>query len=62
MKEANMLFIDQPVGVGFSYGNKVLTTEEELAADMVLFMKGFYEIHPSLKKLDLFLAGESYCG
>ena len=29
---------------------------------MVQFMKGFYEIYTDLQGVDLFLAGESYCG
>lgn len=57
-----MLFIDQPVGVGFSLGNKVVKDEDELSRDMVSFMKAFYKIHTELVGIDLFLSGESYCG
>ena len=33
---ANMLFIDQPIGAGFSHGGgKVIHTEEEIARDVV---------------------------
>lgn len=62
IKEANMLFIDQPVGVGFSIGDQPVSNEDELAKDMVEFMRGFYEVHQDLSDIDLFLSGESYCG
>jgi carboxypeptidase C (cathepsin A) len=31
---ANMLYIDQPVGVGFSHGTESVYTSEEAAADV----------------------------
>ena len=39
--EANMLYIDQPVGVGFSYGEMKVGTSEEAAADMWTFLQIF---------------------
>ena len=39
--EANMLFIDQPVGVGFSYGDEKVGTSQEAAADIWTFLQIF---------------------
>ena len=38
---ANMLYIDQPVGVGFSYGQETVGTSGEAAADIWTFMQIF---------------------
>ena len=39
--EANVLYIDQPVGVGFSHGDLKVGTSEEAAADIWTFLKIF---------------------
>jgi hypothetical protein len=39
--EANVLFIDQPVGVGFSHGTESVGTSEEAAADVWKFLQIF---------------------
>lgn len=39
--EANILYIDQPVGVGFSYGTRKVGTSEEAAADIWTFIQIF---------------------
>ena len=39
--EANVLYIDQPVGVGFSYGETKVGTSEEAAADVWTFLQIF---------------------
>jgi len=62
VKVANMLYIDQPVGVGLTNGNYFVDDEETIAWDMVDFMNKFYEMYPDFKASDLYLSGESYCG
>ena len=54
--EANLLFIDSPVGTGFSYVDNNMTlpdvlagTDEEIGRDLVYFMQQFYEKHPDFK-------------
>lgn len=45
-----MLWVEYPVGVGFSIGEIYATTEEEIAADFVKFFKNFevqYRHHPT---------------
>jgi len=38
---SNMLFIDQPVGVGFSHGTESVGTSQDAAADMWSFLQIF---------------------
>ncbi|TFK28424.1 carboxypeptidase Y [Coprinopsis marcescibilis] len=61
---ANIFFIDQPVGVGFSYaeyGEHVSTTEEA-AEDIASFVYVFFEHFTQFKGRPFHLAGESYAG
>eukprot|EP00742_Colponemidia_sp_Colp-10_P000888 GILJ01000964.1.p1 GENE.GILJ01000964.1~~GILJ01000964.1.p1 ORF type:complete len:556 (-),score=84.06 GILJ01000964.1:375-2042(-) len=66
-KHANMLFVDQPAGTGLSYVNNddeslLATTEAEVDARFYEFLNAFFEVHPELRKLDLYIIGESYGG
>ncbi|KAI0737546.1 serine carboxypeptidase [Daedaleopsis nitida] len=61
---ANVFFIDQPVGVGFSYadhGEQVSSTIEA-AQDIAAFMAIFFEHFTKLKGRPFHMAGESYGG
>ena len=54
---ANLLYVDQPAGTGFSYGKKTLdydTGEGEIAKDMWNFMLEFYAMYPQYSKLFFF--------
>ena len=65
-KVANMLWLEQPVGVGFSYcqsGN--CTCDYEGCAfdvDAYGFFVNFFGAYPELAKLDFHISGESYGG
>ncbi|RAL38591.1 hypothetical protein DM860_002569 [Cuscuta australis] len=65
-KEANLLFVESPVGVGFSYTNTSsdLTTLDDhfVAQDSYNFIANWLETFPQFKNHDFFLAGESYAG
>ena len=59
---ANLLYVDQPTGTGFSYGRDKDHDEAGVAADMYDFLQQFYAAHPSLLANELFIVGESYAG
>eukprot|EP00954_Amorphochlora_amoebiformis_P018458 1326262-Amorphochlora_amoeboformis.AAC.3 len=61
---ASMIFIDQPAGVGFSYGDAGETdqSEQRVAEDMYFFLREFFNTHPHLSGLPLYIFGESYGG
>lgn len=58
----NMLFLDQPVGVGYSYGNLNYTSEEQVRKYTLKFLQGFYIKHPEMVGRDFHITGESYGG
>ncbi|KAJ7250136.1 serine carboxypeptidase [Mycena haematopus] len=61
---ANIFFVDQPIGVGFSYadyGESVGTTEEG-AKDMAAFIFVFFEHFTKFKGRSFHITGESYGG
>ncbi|XP_021744589.1 serine carboxypeptidase-like 45 [Chenopodium quinoa] len=65
-KEANMLYLESPAGVGFSYSlNKSFyngVNDEMTARDNLVFLQKFLVKYPEYKNRDLFLTGESYGG
>ncbi|OAR01587.1 hypothetical protein LLEC1_07905, partial [Akanthomyces lecanii] len=58
---ANVIFLDQPVGTGYSYGEGIDTS---LAAgkDIYALLKLFFQQFPRYAKQDFHIAGESYAG
>lgn len=65
VKDMNVLFIDNPVGSGFSYvENLTLLTKanNEIATDLVTFIKKFYESHPEFETVPLHIFSQSYGG
>jgi vitellogenic carboxypeptidase-like protein len=64
-KEFAMLFIDNPVGAGFSYTHKpagFTTNEHHVAHDLYSLLEQFYTVFPSYKANELYIVGESYGG
>nr|CAJ73288.1 cathepsin A [Guillardia theta] len=60
---ANMIFIEQPAGVGFSQGPSNMTYgDAEAAKDNRAFVLGFLSRYPMYKDNDLYLTSESYGG
>jgi serine carboxypeptidase-like clade 2 len=66
-REANMLYIEQPAGVGFSYCDSDNTNEcdfndNNVAQDNLATVLSWFEKYPEYKKHDLWISGESYAG
>ncbi|KAI8369484.1 carboxypeptidase S1 [Radiomyces spectabilis] len=59
---SNMIFLDQPVGTGFSYGARKTFSTEETAIKVYEFLQLFYEVFPKYKPLPFTIFGESYGG
>ena len=45
-KRANMIYIDNPVGAGFSYSDKLPSTEEEVENDLYEFLIQWFTLFP----------------
>ena len=62
---SNIVFVDNPIGTGFSDSEGVThldRTEEEIAANMYIFLQGFLEQNPEFKGRNFYITGESYAG
>ncbi|KAG9414953.1 hypothetical protein AC1031_008369 [Aphanomyces cochlioides] len=62
---ANVIWVDQPVGVGFSYGQLPEDydhTLDDVANNMYLFLQGWLKEHPSFARRPFFITGESFAG
>jgi vitellogenic carboxypeptidase-like protein len=62
----HMLYIDNPVGSGFSYvtdPNGYVTTEQEMATDLyAALLYFFHTLFPQYSKNEFYIFGESYAG
>ncbi|XP_052194311.1 serine carboxypeptidase 1-like isoform X1 [Diospyros lotus] len=63
---ANILFLESPAGVGFSYSNTTSDYDKSgdamTAADSYSFLVNWLERFPEYKTRDFFITGESYAG
>jgi len=62
---ANVVYLEQPVGVGFSYStnpNDYNTNDTQSAIDNFAFLEGFLKAYPEYKGRPLWITGESYAG
>ncbi|KAF2305134.1 hypothetical protein GH714_001981 [Hevea brasiliensis] len=64
--EANMLFLESPVGVGFSYSNSTsdydILGDDFTANDAYAFLHNWLLKFPSYRTRAFYIAGESYAG
>ncbi|EFX04019.1 serine carboxypeptidase [Grosmannia clavigera kw1407] len=60
-KLSNIVYIEQPVGTGFSVGTPTATSEEDVARQFLGFWKNFAQLF-SLQGYKVYIAGESYAG
>ncbi|CAH7682581.1 carboxypeptidase Y [Phakopsora pachyrhizi] len=64
-RNSNLLFLDQPTGVGYSYqetSEKLVRNSNEAAVDVYAFLQLLYSHFPEYKNLEFTVAGESYAG
>ncbi|CAH1270156.1 CTSA [Branchiostoma lanceolatum] len=63
-KEANVLYLESPAGVGFSYSDdqNYTTNDDEVAEDNYLALKDFFKRYPYYKGHSFFITGSSYAG
>ncbi|XP_057748957.1 serine carboxypeptidase-like 40 [Arachis stenosperma] len=63
---ANVLFLESPTGVGFSYSNTTsdykTNGDKKTAADNYLFLVNWLERFPEYKDREFYISGESYAG
>lgn len=63
---ANVIFLESPAGVGFSYSNTSSDYEssgdEKTADDTYLFLINWLERFPEYKGRPFYISGESYAG
>ncbi|KAL2152502.1 hypothetical protein VTH82DRAFT_5686 [Thermothelomyces myriococcoides] len=57
----NIVYVEQPVGTGFTTGTPTITNEEELAAEFMGFWKNFVDTF-GMHGYKVYIAGESYAG
>jgi carboxypeptidase D len=56
-----MVWVEQPVGTGFSQGNSTATSQEETAEEFLGFFKNFVDTF-GLQNRKVYITGESYAG
>ena len=68
-KNASMLYLEMPAGVGFSYCNKTewstdncTYVDTNTAEENLVALRAWFERFPDYKTKDLYLSGESYAG
>jgi serine carboxypeptidase-like clade 2 len=63
---ANVLFLESPAGVGFSYSNTTSdydkSGDKRTAQDAYVFLINWLERFPEYKTRDFYITGESYAG
>jgi serine carboxypeptidase-like clade II len=62
---ANVLYIESPCGVGFSYSSSksdYITSDNQTAIDNYVFLQQFFQIYPEWSSNEFWITGESYAG
>jgi carboxypeptidase C (cathepsin A) len=63
-KATHMLYVEQPIGVGFSTPGTIPPphNETDVAADFFAFLQNFYRVFEHYHDYELYVSGESYAG
>ncbi|KAF8512401.1 alpha/beta-hydrolase [Gautieria morchelliformis] len=59
---SHVLWVEQPVGTGFSQGEPNISNDDELAAQVMGFLEQFLDVFSELKGKNFYVSGESYAG
>ncbi|CAR25290.1 carboxypeptidase C [Lachancea thermotolerans CBS 6340] len=59
---ATVIFLEQPLGVGFSYGDERVASTNAAGKDVFIFLELFFQEFPQFRSNDFHIAGESYAG
>ncbi|KAK4492705.1 hypothetical protein RD792_003525 [Penstemon davidsonii] len=65
MQVSNLIYVDQPIGTGFSYTSSkqdLRKSTDAASVDFYDFLLAFFRKHPRFKKNDFYITGESYAG
>ncbi|XP_020035462.2 retinoid-inducible serine carboxypeptidase [Castor canadensis] len=65
LQSASLLFVDNPVGTGFSYVNQSGEYAKDLAtvaSDMMVLLKTFFDCHKEFQTVPFYIFSESYGG
>ncbi|KAL1457499.1 hypothetical protein WDU94_007722 [Cyamophila willieti] len=61
----NVIYIDNPVGTGFSYAqhpDQYSRNESHVGVNLYIALKQFFKVFPEYQKNDFYVTGESYAG
>lgn len=59
---ASVIFLDQPLNVGYSYGDESVSDTVAAGKDVYALLVLFFKQFPEYKDLEFHIAGESYAG
>jgi len=61
-RKHNMIYVDNPVGAGFSYSDKLPTTQDEVTDKLYEFLQQWFQLFPMYQSNPFYSFGESYAG
>jgi len=61
-RKHNIIYIDNPVGAGFSFSDKMPTTHEEVADILYEFLQQWFQLFPEYQSNPFYPFGQSYAG
>jgi carboxypeptidase D len=61
-RSANVLYVEQPIGNGFTTGTPTAQDHAQFASQFSGFLDNFFKTFPELQGSNVFFAGESYAG
>jgi len=61
-REHNMLYIDNPVGAGFSYSDKLPRSQDDVSQNLYNLLQQWFTLFPMYQENEFYPFGESYAG